>query len=120
MRNTLVLLILFAASLHSQVSAVLSGTVRDQSGAVVSGATVTVKNIDTEAARSTVTDTAGRYQVFSLPVGQYEIRGAKTGLTDELHTGVHLVVGQNATVNMNLHVGESSQAISVKGDAPLV
>ena len=115
-----IMLFVFAASACAQVSAILSGTVTDQSGAMVSAANVAAKNVDTDAIRSTVTDAQGRYRFFSLPVGQYEIHGVKTGFTEVVRTGVHLVVGQSATVDMNLRVGESSQQVTVKGDAPLV
>jgi hypothetical protein len=112
--------LLFAISVRAQVSAGLSGTVRDPSGATVSGAAVAAKSVDTGALRSTITDAEGRYQFFSLPVGQYEIRCRKPGFREELRTGVDLVVGQSATVDMALIVGESNQEITVKGDAPLV
>ncbi|HUI43850.1 MAG TPA: carboxypeptidase regulatory-like domain-containing protein, partial [Terriglobia bacterium] len=97
-----------------------SGTVTDPSGAALSGAAVAAKNVDTEAVRTTVTDAEGRYQFFSLPVGQYELRSAKAGFKEEVRTGVHLAVGQSATLDMELPVGESSQQITVSGDAPLV
>ena len=116
----LLLACLLAISLHAQVSAILSGTVTDPSGAAIPRRPVTAKNVDTGAVRSTVTDAEGHYQFFSLPVGQYEIRGAKAGFTEEVRTGVHLVVGQSATVDMDLPVGESSQQVTVNGDAPLV
>jgi len=118
--GTWIAFLLCAASAHAQVSAMLSGTVADQSGALVSAAAVTAKNVDTGAVRATVTDGEGHYQFFSLPVGQYEIRGAKAGFTEEVRTGVHLVVGQSATVGLALRVGESSQQVTVNGDAPLV
>ena len=104
----------------AQVSAVLSGTVTDQSGAVISGANVTVKNVDTGASRSTVTDADGYYQFSALPVGQYEIRAGKPKFTEEVRSGVRLVVNQSATVDMQLRVGESSQQITVSGDASVV
>ena len=112
--------VLAAASAWAQVSAGLSGTVADQSGAALSGAAVTAKNVDTGAERRAVADAQGHYRFFSLPVGQYEIRGAIAGFKEELRTGVHLVVGQSATVDMVLPVGESSQTVAVNGDAPLV
>jgi hypothetical protein len=108
------------SSLNAQVSAILSGTVTDQSSAVVSGVTVTVKSVDTGAVRATSTDDFGLYRVFSLPVGEYEIRGQKPGFTDSLRTGVHLVVGQSATVDLGLRVGGSTQEVTVNADAPLV
>jgi hypothetical protein len=107
-------------SAFAQVSAVLSGTVTDQSGAVVSAATVTVKNIETESVRSAVTDGEGHYQFFSLPVGQYEIRAGKTGFAEQVRTGVNLAAGQSAAVDMSLRVGEAAQQLTVIGDAELV
>ncbi len=120
MRSRLILFFFFAASACAQVAAILSGTITDPSGAVVSAANVTAKNVDTGAIRSTVTDAQGHYQFFALPVGQYEIHGLKTGFTEQVRTGVHLVVGQSAVVDMNLQVGESTQQVTVNGDAPLV
>jgi len=116
----LFLIPLFAIASFAQVSAVLSGTVTDQSGAVVSGAAVTATDADTGAVHNATTGDDGRYQLFSLPVGRYEIRGAKAGFTEIVRTGVQLVVGESATVDMNLQVGESSQHVTVTGDAPLV
>jgi hypothetical protein len=119
-RGCLIAFLLVAASARAQVTAVLSGTVTDQSGAALSASTVAARNVDTGAVRSTVTDAEGHYQFFSLPVGEYEIRSTKAGFTEELRTGVHLVVGQSATVDMELAVGEASQQVTVNGDAPLV
>jgi hypothetical protein len=116
----LILFLVLAASGRAQVSALVSGNVTDPSGAAVSAAAVAAKNVDTGAARSTLTDAEGHYQFFSLPLGQYEIRAAKAGFTEEVRTGVHLVVGQSATVDLSLRVGESSQQVTVNGDAPLV
>ena len=115
-------LVLFACALpvHAQVSAELSGTVRDQTGATIANATVSAKNIDTGALRSILTDGEGRYRFPSLAVGQYEISSAKPGFTEEVRTGVHLVVGQSATVDITLSLGESSQQVTVTGDASLV
>jgi hypothetical protein len=109
-----------AAPAFAQVSAVLSGTVTDPSGAIVSGAAVSAKNVDTGAVRAAVTDGFGHYQLSSLPAGQYEIRGGKAGFADEVRTGVHLAEGQSAAVDMRLAVGESTRQITVNGDAPLV
>ncbi len=109
-----------AGSLQAQVSAILSGSVTDQSGALIAGAAVAAKNVDTGAVRETVTGPEGHFQFFSLPVGNYEIRAGKAGFREERRTGVRLVIGQSATVDMALSVGEASQEITVTGDAPLV
>src|SRR5579863_5722264 len=116
-----VLLCLFlASSAWAQVGAALSGTVTDPTHALVSAATVTVKNVDTGAVRSTMTDSAGYYQVVSLPVGAYEIDVTKGGFAEAIRTGVHLVVGQEATVDFTLTLGEVSQHLTVDADAPPV
>ena len=105
---------------QTQVSASISGTVRDQSGAAISGAAVTAENQDTGAARNTESDPSGHYRLFALPLGRYEVRARKPGFAEELRTGIRLVVGQEATVDLALHVGEVSQQVKVTADAPIV
>jgi hypothetical protein len=104
----------------AQVSATVSGTVRDQSQAVVSGAQVTVKSADTGAIRTTLSDDSGVYRVVALPVGGYEIRASKSGFNEEIRSGVQLAVGQSATVDLTLRVGPERQTVTVNEDAPLV
>jgi len=115
-----VLLLMFATASSAQVSATLSGNVTDQSGAAVSAATVTAKNLETGAVRTTTTDEAGQYRVFSLPIGEYEVLVTKQGFAEQVRTGLRLVVGQDANVNVTLRVGPVSQQIKVNSDAPLV
>jgi hypothetical protein len=113
-------LFLCVSAASAQVSAVLSGTVTDQTGAVVQAAAVTITNTETGAARSVVTDAAGWYQATSLPVGDYEVRASKSGFTDEVRKGINLVVGEAATVDLKLSVGQTTETLTVTGDAPLV
>lgn len=112
--------LLLAAPACAQVSAALSGTVTDPSGAALSGAAVAAQSAETGAVRKTVTNDEGVFRFASLPVGEYEIRGGKAGFTEEVRRGVHLVVGQSATVNLELQIGPSSQQVNVDGDASLV
>ena len=113
-------LLLCSSPIFGQVSAVLSGIVTDQTDAVVSNASVIATNAETGAKRETVTDHAGRYELPSLPAGQYEIRAQKQGFADQVRTGVHLMAGQEAAVDLNLKVGASREQIVVNADAPLV
>lgn len=106
--------------LLAQVSAVISGTITDQSGAVLPGAAVTATNTETGAVRTTMADSAGYYQIGSLPVGPYDISASKSGFQQAVRKGVRLVVNQTATVDLALQVGQSGQQISVTADAPLV
>ena len=105
---------------HAQVSAQLSGLVTDPSGAAISGAAITVKNTGTGAVRTVSTDTSGRYQVPSLPVGEYEIRAKAPKFQEAVRTGVQLAVGQDATVDLHLAIGEASQQVTVEANASLV
>ncbi len=120
MRFTLLLGLLCGWPALSQMASSVSGSVADQSGALISGAHVDVRNADTGAERGALTDSAGRYRVTSLPAGQYEIRAAKQGFKEAVREGVHLAVGQNAAVNLTLGVGELNQQVTVSADASLV
>ena len=106
--------------LFAQVSAVLSGTVMDQSGAAVPYVAVTAKNGETGAVRGVNADSEGHYQFFSLPPGEYEINGAKSGFAPAVRTGIQLVVGQQATVDLSLKLGVAQGQLTVNEDAPLV
>ena len=121
-RLFLIFLVIAAAvpSLCAQVSASIAGVVSDASGARVPAAAITVKNVETGAIRSTVTDDAGRYQVLALPVGEYEIRISKTGFQEQIRSGIHLGVEQEAGVYVTLRIGEVKQQVSVAGEAPIV
>ena len=54
----------------------ISGTVRDQSGGAIPGATITIRNVATGISRNSVTNAAGRYEAVALPVGSYEVSAA--------------------------------------------
>lgn len=114
------LVLLCMSPLFAQVSAVVSGTVTDPSGAVVPSAAVIATNTETGAVRETISDGAGRYQMSLLPVGSYEIHAKKERFQEAVRTGIQLAVNQSATVDLALQVGESSQQITVNEDAPLV
>jgi carboxypeptidase family protein len=107
-------------SARAQVSASITGIVTDPSGAPVPAATVTAKNTETGAERSSVTDDAGRYQFVSLPVGQYEVTVAKTGFQEAIRSGIRLVIGQEASVDLQLQVTAVKAEVRVTGDAPIV
>jgi hypothetical protein len=105
---------------HAQISASIKGIVTDASGAAVSGAAVTAKNTETGAIRSSVTDDSGRYLVLALTVGEYELRVAKAGFQDAIRSGIRLVVGQEASVDLQLQVGTVTSQLTVRSDAPIV
>src|SRR3984893_9882334 len=109
-----------AQSVRAQVSASITGVVTDPSGAPISAATVTAKNLETGAVRIASTDDAGRYLVLSLPLARYEVRVTKGGFRDAIRNGVNLAVGQEARVDFSLQVGTVETQVSVNADASFV
>lgn len=114
------LLVASSDSAWAQVAASISGRIEDPSGATIPAATVTVTNLETGAARTVTTDEAGLYRVLSLPVGQYAVKAEKEGFRALLQTGINLVVGQEAVVNLKLDVGEVQQQVTVTAEGQLV
>ena len=113
-------LFLHVPASHAQVSAAISGTVTDQTGATVSGAAVVAKNVETGETRSTVSNDAGRYWVPSLVVGEYEVHVTKQGFQEAVRGGIHLAVGQEASVGLALKLGQVTEQFKVSEDAPVV
>ncbi|MGA7791542.1 MAG: carboxypeptidase regulatory-like domain-containing protein [Candidatus Acidiferrales bacterium] len=105
---------------RAQVTASITGTVEDASGAVVREATITVKSQETGATRTVTTDDSGNYRVLSLPLGPQELKVEKQGFKSVVRTGVSLEVGQEAVVNFRLEVGELVQKMAVSEEAPVV
>jgi hypothetical protein len=81
---------------------------------------VAVLNLETGAIRTAVSDATGHYSVLSLPIGRYEVRAQKDGFRTEVRTGITLAVGQEATVDLALQLGEIRQQVTVNGEAALV
>ena len=113
---TLALFFLAPPRASAQVNASIFGTVRDPSGAVVSSAVITVRNTETGATRTTSTDDAGRYRVFSLPVGEFEIRVAKSGFPEVVRGGIHLSVAEEAEVDLALPLATATEHVTVSSE----
>ncbi|HSL23921.1 MAG TPA: TonB-dependent receptor [Vicinamibacterales bacterium] len=110
-----------AVPLHGQVvTATLLGTVTDNTGAVVPGATVTVRNVGTDRTWSHVTEGDGRYREPLLPVGTYEIRVELAGFAPQVRRGVQLTVGSEVTINFVLSPASLQEDVIVTGEAPVV
>jgi hypothetical protein len=124
-RPALGLLILALASVcargtAAQMTSSITGRVMDQNGAIVAGAEVTGRNLETGGTRTTLTNGDGYYEILSLIVGRYEIKVTKQGFQAAIQSGISLAVGQNAVVNLTLHVGQISEEVKVVSDAPVI
>jgi hypothetical protein len=115
-----VLMLAYASASHGQVTAAISGTVVDRSGAGVSGTAITVTSVETGGRRTTTTDEAGNYRVLALPLGNTEVKAEKIGFTPVNRTGLTLQLDQNAIVDFQLDVGPLVSTVTVSEQAPLV
>ncbi|HEY1501901.1 MAG TPA: TonB-dependent receptor [Acidobacteriaceae bacterium] len=98
----------------------ISGIVTDPSGSVLTGARVTVTNTATGIQNSTVTTGAGAYTVPELVAGQYSVTVLAPGFSKLIHNGITVSVGETATVDLQLAVGQAATSITVTGNAPLL
>src|SRR5262245_20129440 len=101
-------------------TASISGLVRDATGAVVPGATITAKHIESGLTRTAVSSENGGYNVQFLPVGAYELATDMPGFKQQVRRGINLVVGQEAVVNLTLEVGAAAESVTVTDEAPIV
>ena len=101
-------------------SAELSGTVLDGSGAVVPGAKVTVRNVDTNITRTATTGKSGDYVITALSAGNYTVSADATGFRALVQSGIVLQVNQQAKLDLTLQVGQATETVEVTGTAPLL
>ncbi len=98
----------------------LSGTVTDQSGAVIPAANITVTEITTGVSTTQQTNGQGFYLISNLQAGTYKLRADKAGFGGYERTGIVIQVGQPTTIDMTMKVGAESQQVTVTGAPPLV
>ena len=98
----------------------ISGEVRDTSGAVIPGASLTVTNVETGATRTATADSTGRYRVQNLAVGSYQVEATYSGFKSVTRRGITLTVGRAADVDITMDVGNVTEIVEVTGEAPLV
>ena len=113
------ILIGFAAPAFAQ-NAQIVGIVKDSTGAVIPGATVTAKNLDTGFARSAVTESDGAYRLVSLPPGRYSLTAELQGFNTETRPDIVLVIDQTATIEFTLRPATVAETVTVTGESPVV
>jgi len=94
----------------------LNGTVHDQTGGVMQGATVTVTNKDTGRERQVVTGPDGSFRVSPLLPGSYSVRAAASGFRTLIENAT-VQVGQATTIELAMQVGAATEVVSVQGEA---
>lgn len=120
-RTVLALLVLPCLGLSAQqITGNIRGTVTDPSGALIQGAAVTARQVETGLSRSTITDRNGNYILLELPVGHYRLQVAAKGFQKYVQDGITLNVNETASVSPHLAIGSESEQVLVSADAELI
>src|SRR5260370_29916206 len=110
-----------ASLLRAQVdTATIVGTVQDSSGGVVASASVTATAVDTNIKVASRTDSAGNYVITPLRIGGYSVVVEAQGFKKETHSDLVLQVQDRLRVDFTLQVGSITEAVDIRGEAPLV
>ena len=102
-----------AASVHAQSTGQISGTVRDSSGGVLPGVSVTVTNVNTSIGKSAVTNEHGAYVITGLPVGTYKVTAELQGFRRAEKTGFEVTADGRITADFALGVGAMTETVEV-------
>ena len=114
----IVAVVLLPVAVFAQ-EAVVTGTVTDSTGAVLPGVTVTASNDATGNTFVGVSDERGVYRV-PVRIGTYQITAQLQGFSTAARAGVQLLVGQTATLNLQLAPSAVQETVTVTGEAPLI
>ena len=112
-----VLLSLCAVSTYAQYRASIQGVVTDPQGAVVSGATITLKNLETNQTLTATTDENGIYNFNALPPSKYSLTAEMAGFKKKVLENVGFIAEQANALNIQLEVGQVTESITVSGDS---
>src|SRR5687767_1875970 len=115
--SSFLILILASVNAWSQATAQISGTVRDQSGAVLPGVEVTATQTETGITRTVVTNETGSYVLSNLALGRYRVEAALPGFRTFVQTGIVLQVNSNQVVDSILEVGQVTEQVEVQANA---
>jgi hypothetical protein len=112
--------IYLSALIWAQATAQISGSVRDQTGAVLPGVEVTVSQTATGLVRSSVSNETGVYTLPNLPTGPYRLEASLPGFRTYVQTGIVLEVNGSPVINVRLEVGQVAETVEVQANATLV
>jgi len=115
-----VLIVSQAVGAQTQATGTIEGLVRDERGAVIAGAKVSARHVGTNAVREAMTDTSGRYRIVFLPPGSYEVTAEMPGFATTTQSGITVLVGGTATVDLTLKVAPVAETVTVTAEAPIV
>lgn len=125
LRQWTVLLLLFfsaaAAFAQSQATTgVIEGVVTDETGAILPGVTITLRNTGTNFEQVVVTGREGRFRAPLLPLGPYRVTASLSGFANTVREGIELALGQSVNLNLMLRPAGVAEQIVVTAAAPVV
>src|SRR5438309_5803360 len=119
--RAVVIAILLSLALPAQVNkSNLTGVVTDTSGGHVVGAEVRLINLETQVARTEVTDASGIYRFLLADLGTYRLEVTQKGFKRSTRTGILLNAGETTTADVVLEIGEVSDTVTVTGESSLL
>jgi hypothetical protein len=98
----------------------ITGTVSDQTGAMISNAPIEAKNAETAAVYKVVSSSTGNYTIGQLPAGLYQITVSAPGFKQFVRTGIRVLVAQTLRVDAKLELGNIQEVVTVNEEAPLL
>src|ERR1700747_2673474 len=101
------------STVGQEVTATITGTATDPSGAAVVGARVAAKSVERGITYAAVTNESGIYRISQLPVGSYELRVEKDGFQTSAYPAFTLTLNQVAVIDVQLKVGQVTETIEV-------
>src|SRR4051812_13847858 len=111
---------LSAIPAHAQNTGIIEGAIADESGAVLPGATVTLRNADTGVERTAVADSEGRYRFPALQPGDYTVRVDLSGFASQELRHVVITIGLDIQHDFRLKIQTLSETVTVTAEAPVV
>lgn len=122
MRAVVCILALVFVSVASAQSdrGVITGTVSDQAGAVIAGAPVTARHIESGGLFVGATSDTGNYTLSQLPPGAYELTVTSPGFRSFTQTGITVQVATTLRIDVTMQVGAAAESVTVTADAPLL
>jgi hypothetical protein len=109
--------LLACIGVYGQAVSLISGTVKDSSGAVIPGVELTATQTETGVKRTATADATGSFIIPNLPLGPYRLEAAKTGFRSYAQTGIVLQVGAEPEIPIVLGVGDVSAVVEVQANA---
>ncbi len=115
-----VCLVVISSAVAQSDRGAIAGSVLDSTGAVVGGASVTVRGADTGVIYKTVSTPEGVYRISDIAIGRYDVTVEAQGFKASLQKGVEVQINTVTALNVKLEIGDTKEEVTVLADAPTI